>query len=273
MTGKYIVIATKDICVATDTTEVIIKPGPVKPDITANSPVCAGTPLNITLANTDPSTQYTWTGPNNFSAATGSISINAAYALHAGTYVLTSDRNDCKRQDSVAIEVKDVYIPVSASNSPIYEGEELKLYVLNFNKDATYNWEGPNDFKSSFAYTDIPNATTKHAGLYTLWARFNGCEVPCSVPVYILKDSLQPIVLYPSPNYGNFTIKGSTSQEQHVQIKITNAAGQLIHKENVPTKRKLLNAKIELPAVASGVYHATIRMVGKTIVIPFVVKY
>lgn len=56
------------------------------------------------------------------------------------------------------------------SNSPVCEGQTLKLYVTEPVNGATYNWTGPNGFSQSTTETtlDVPNVTPNMAGTYNM---------------------------------------------------------------------------------------------------------
>ncbi len=54
----------------------------------ANTPVCAGNPLNLTATNTN--APYSWTGPNGFTSNQQNPTINPANASHSGDYIVTS---------------------------------------------------------------------------------------------------------------------------------------------------------------------------------------
>lgn len=62
--------------------------------ITANSPVCAGSTLNLT-GNTNIGTTFVWTGPNSFNAVTQSPSITNVTTAASGVYTFKVTANGC----------------------------------------------------------------------------------------------------------------------------------------------------------------------------------
>lgn len=74
---------------------------------------------------------------------------------------------------SLATTNCDLIIDV-LSNTPICEGEDLTLRVLNAPVDATFKWTGPNGFESTEKNPVIKNATAAAAGTYYLTMTNNG---------------------------------------------------------------------------------------------------
>jgi len=60
----------------------------------SNSPVCIGSPLELTAETVEGST-YLWTGPNGYSSITQNSEILSASEVVAGTYYLTVSNNGC----------------------------------------------------------------------------------------------------------------------------------------------------------------------------------
>lgn len=60
----------------------------------SNSPICAGSTLNLT-GTTNAGTTFTWTGPNGFSSSVQSPSIAGATTLAAGSYSFTAFNGTC----------------------------------------------------------------------------------------------------------------------------------------------------------------------------------
>lgn len=86
---------------------------------------------------------------------------------------------------------------------------------------------------------------------YIAKADLDGCTVSDSVYVETLE---QELVLYPNPNDGNFTLKGSVPTNDIMGIVIYNALHQVVYKQAVQPSDNFLNVKIHMPEVANGVY-------------------
>ncbi len=73
---------------------VTVNPIPSAPTAGSNSPVCAGSAINLT-ASTISGATYSWTGPNSFTSTTQNPIITSATAAMAGTYSVTATVSGC----------------------------------------------------------------------------------------------------------------------------------------------------------------------------------
>lgn len=94
----------------------------------------------------------------NYSEEPGTITFNAVNAGNTHSTATT----DCSLLAQVT------------SNSPVCEGDTLKLYCQNPETGATYSWTGPNGWTSNVQNPVIPNATVAMSGTYTLVKHLNG---------------------------------------------------------------------------------------------------
>ena len=87
-----------------------------------------------------------------------------------------------------------------------------------------------------------------------------------------IRDRDVAIVLYPSPNDGNFQLDIKTDDEQVVPVSIHNQAGQMIHEVKLATDKKFISHHFYLKGqIAGGRYYLTAIVDGKKIHLPFVV--
>lgn len=175
----------------------VVNTTPVTPIVTANSPVCATTTLNL-QSNTVPSAVYTWLGPNGYNANAQNPSIPNVTQMQAGVYSLVLTVNGCSSpMDTVSVFVIDVPVGVSAfSNSPICVSEHLHLSSTGL-APGTFIWSGPNGFNSSQQNVVIDPAYLPRAGLYQVIYSGGGCVVPlASVNVVINPLPTQPIITF-----------------------------------------------------------------------------
>ncbi|MEE1541961.1 MAG: hypothetical protein UF067_05795, partial [Paludibacteraceae bacterium] len=84
------------------------------------------------------------------------------------------------------------------SNSPVCEGEDLKLKVLNAPVHATFKWTGPDGFESTERNPVLKNASASASGTYYLTLTNNGVS---SDPTPI------DVTVYPTNTYDTVTIK------------------------------------------------------------------
>lgn len=76
-----------------------------------------------------------------------------------------------------------------SSNSPICVGKEIQLGA---NGGATYDWTGPNGFKSNLQNPKIPNASLAAAGIYNcVITGTAGCNTSTSITI-VIGDNIKP---------------------------------------------------------------------------------
>lgn len=94
VSGTYSVTASANGCTSpAATTNVVINPIPATPTAGSNSPVCVGSPINLT-ASTVAGATYSWTGPSYTSNTQNPVIATAALA-NAGTYSVTATISGC----------------------------------------------------------------------------------------------------------------------------------------------------------------------------------
>ncbi|MEM6320140.1 MAG: gliding motility-associated C-terminal domain-containing protein, partial [Bacteroidota bacterium] len=156
--------------------QIQINQQPVTPTVSHNSPVCEGTPIQLTASNVvgGGNLVYEWTGPNGFNSNVQNPLIENADTLNAGAYVLRVGVDGCFSLPSspIPLQIKpSPEQPEVRSNAsiadPICEGEILQLET-DYNPDATYQWVGPNGFNSNLYNPFVSNVTTAQSGQYSL---------------------------------------------------------------------------------------------------------
>jgi hypothetical protein len=174
--GTYTVTVTVGGCTsAQGTVHVVINPVPATPTPTSNSPLCAGSTLNLTTTAV-PGATYNWTGPGGFTSALQNPSIANAQPVNSGTYSLTITVSGCTSAvGTVGVTINPIpSTPVPSSNSPLCAGSTLNLTTPAV-PGATYNWSGPNGFTSALQNPSITNAQVINSGTYTLTVTVGGC--------------------------------------------------------------------------------------------------
>jgi hypothetical protein len=193
--GKYMLAVTYGVCTVYDTVTVVIKPVPATPVPVTNSPVCAGSPLNLSATNTTPGVGYIWNGPNSFSSLLQSPVINNSTTNSAGIYSVVSVLNGCTSAAGSTIAViKQSPSGSMVSNSPVCTGDTLKFTGTASPTGVTYGWAGPNGFISNLQAPLIYPATAPAGGLYTLLLSLNGCTAAYSTPVSITPAGASPAI-------------------------------------------------------------------------------
>ncbi|MBP6827329.1 MAG: gliding motility-associated C-terminal domain-containing protein, partial [Saprospiraceae bacterium] len=185
--GTYtLVIEDKYGCKSDPKSTVISIQSPPATPVLASAPspptVCAGTDITISISNSNdyPSsnTIYTWLTPTGTTATTQPfLAIDNAQLSDMGSYMAIAAVTGCISDTSAPISVT-VYpippIPMPTSNSPVCEGDTLKLNT-QFIVGAMYFWTGPFGFSSSLRNPIVPNVTMNDAGNYNVQIKVNGC--------------------------------------------------------------------------------------------------
>ncbi|HLG02873.1 MAG TPA: T9SS type A sorting domain-containing protein, partial [Bacteroidia bacterium] len=168
-------------CSGMDSVTVSVDAPPAAPVATSNSPVCAGSTLNL-FADPVPGGSYQWTGPNGFTASLQNISVPNVSSSFSGTYSVTVTVNGCvSPPTTVTVVVNQIpATPVASSNSPVCEGSALNLFATTV-PGASYNWSGPNGFSSSNQNPIITTPTAAASGTYSVFATENGCNSASSL--------------------------------------------------------------------------------------------
>ncbi|MBS1772407.1 MAG: hypothetical protein JST82_06090, partial [Bacteroidetes bacterium] len=177
-----------------------------KPIASSNTPVCAGTSLNLNANTTTSGVQWRWTGPNNFSSSLQTPQITNAQPIVSGQYVVTARLYGCLNRDTITVSVLPAngYKMVN-SNAPICEGDTLKL-TLNITGNS-YSWGGPNGFSSSVKNPSITNAPVSSSGNYTIATAINGCVIYDTITVDVKPYASGRSETSNSPVCSNDTLK------------------------------------------------------------------
>jgi hypothetical protein len=125
--------------------------------ISGATEVCEGATLSLST-NMPPNSQFSWSGPDNFSSGASSLQIENFDASNVGTYTLLVVGENCA--ESAEITITTLPSPLAAISQPdttICEGDDLTLSAM-VEEGLTANWIGPNGFLStgnSFTLNDI----------------------------------------------------------------------------------------------------------------------
>lgn len=144
--GIYTVTVTANGCTATSTTEVSFTAIPT-PTAGSNSPICAGSNLNLTSSIAGAT--YAWAGPNGFTATTQNPSISAATTAASGTYMVDGYGSSCSSTTTTNVTVA---LPVASIAGATTYCLNTSATALTASGGGTYLW---ND--NSTASTLIPS--------------------------------------------------------------------------------------------------------------------
>ncbi len=173
--GTYSVTVTNgsNTCTATASTVVVVNPLPVV-SASSNSPVCAGSPINLS-ATTDIGTSFAWSGPNGFTTALQNPTIAASTTANAGVYTITVTSAGCTATASTTVAVNPVTADITNNTGSIELTCTLTAISVTATGGDTYAW--------SNGTTTAANSLTA-AGTYTVTVTAtNGCTATASIAI------------------------------------------------------------------------------------------
>jgi len=134
------------------------------------------------VLNGNPDPNGIWQELSNSNVLNGSNwnSSSVANGTYNFKYTLTGL---CGANDSALVQIKITTIPddISITANPLVcLGESIEL-TTDFEADAFYFWQGPNNFSSNLQNPVIENASALNTGIYSLIVKFDTCA---SEPIF-----------------------------------------------------------------------------------------
>lgn len=196
----YITVASIDGCISLDSVEVTVLPVPTA-EITSNEPICKGDTLHLSVTEND---SYSWSGPQGFQSNIQNPFIVMSTISMSGNFNVTvTNPEGCSTSESVYIEVHSIPNALAYSNSPICEGDTLKLQATG---GETFSWSGPNGYQSTAQNPMIDNCTEANAGEYvvTVYSIYN-CAADKAVNITIWMNPNIEEILVTENEDGSYT--------------------------------------------------------------------
>lgn len=123
-------------CTGTQSGTVTVHPMPVVTAI-SNSPVCAGTPLQLSAVSTVSGSTFQWSGPAAFSAAIADPVISAPVTAQSGYYLVTASANGCTSvPDTMQVVVNPVY--AAAIYDTVCQGDTVLFAGNSYHTAGSY---------------------------------------------------------------------------------------------------------------------------------------
>lgn len=172
--------------------QVVTVNAPPQVDIAPLSGICATQCVSPSATVVDcgaPITGYAWTfgGGTPANANTASPG-QVCYPNPTSSSIQLTVTNACgSASDAITLPVGTLpAAPVISSNSPVCAGQTLSLTTAA-QPGVTFQWSGPNGYTSTSPNVTIPNASSVHAGTWTVVAVSAGCQgPPASVNVVVV---------------------------------------------------------------------------------------
>ncbi len=221
--GMYIVTATKNNCTSmADTTTVVVHPTPITPVAGNNSPLCAGSTLQLT-SSAIPGAIYYWTGVQTFSSSAQSPAISNADTSHTGDYIVYVTVNGCPSlTDTTSVTVH--HVPAidtfEYTNPTTCGGTEGTITLKGLRTNIPYLVDFNRNGLGQSTQTISTNTngqlviTGLNAGVYSgIRVTLNNCT----------SDSISPIILN-DPNAPGAYASNNTAICQGDTLQLTAAA-------------------------------------------------
>lgn len=192
------VIATNPIDTSYDNNyNLWISPYPVI-SVTSNSPLCVGETLQLNVNTLSYVDTFSWSGP--VTSLKKNLTINGVQTTHSGNYIMTANFVGCKTSDTVKVIVHPIPgKPSITANTPLCDGDTLKLSATSSTNGANYIWWSTAGLSSSIQNPIIINTKTSHTGKYFAQTEQNGCYSPTDSLDVLVKQTPTPTLLPNSP--------------------------------------------------------------------------
>lgn len=271
-TGIYRVKAYFDNCIQEDTTSVTVYDRNAVLHPSSSGPVCTGDSFNLSAADTAiPGIRYFWSGPNRFTDTGRLVKIRNMHMEDAGLYTVETNISTCSHTNTTAKVFDDHHDLQLASNSPVFTGDAILLYVVCDTIGLQYTWSGPNGFRAAQQFPAIHDVSLKASGRYTVSGYVNYCYSAAGIDVVVI-DKNTAIQFGPNPGKGIFTYVVHVLQDQEIPITISDLSGRKVFQDIIATSGKTANKAITLTHLADGIYYLHSEVDGKPVAIPFLLS-
>ncbi len=191
--GKYTINYLLNGCSVSDSVNVVVNPKPAPVTATVNTPICAGSTLNLTASTATGGVTYSWVGPNSFSSSAQNPSVTNAQTSASGDYIVTATLGSCSVKDTATALVKPLPANISAANNtPVCQGGTLALTASTSSSGVSYSWTGPNSFSSTQQNPSVANAQPVASGVYTVTFNLNGCSAVSNTTATVTANPAKP---------------------------------------------------------------------------------
>lgn len=179
-TASFTANTTTLVCTSTAVSNLsVVATSPVAINLTPN--VCQFS--NTSLVATAPgAVGFSWTGPNNYTGNTATVTLNNIQPVSQGAYFATAGfvigTVSCTTQGSAVQNV----VPVNPVNviPQISQCEPANIGLqANAASASTYSWAGPNTFTSNLSNPQLYNLYPNSSGVYTVTVAFNNGNLTC----------------------------------------------------------------------------------------------
>ncbi|WP_343636564.1 PKD domain-containing protein [Fluviicola sp.] len=178
VTTTYTVTGTTGSCSATASMTLTVNPVPTV-SATNNGPLCEGGTMQL-QATSLPGTNYSWSGPNGFSAGTQNGSIPSVTVSAGGTYTVTTSLNGCTSSTTTDVVVNSGQVPVITPAGPFCEAAANTMLSASIS-GGTWSGDGIVDATTG-EFSPTQAGAGSHSITYTVTS---GCATPATSSILI----------------------------------------------------------------------------------------
>jgi gliding motility-associated-like protein len=213
---------------------VLIIDCPTAPIVSSNSPVCVGTPINLSAVPVDNAT-YSWTGPNGFTSSVINPIIDPATASMGGVYSLTVTVDGCTSPPSTinVVVTGGLNLTITPPNPEINQGGSVNLNVTGA---TNYTWSPAQGLSCTTCANPVasPLTTTTYTVTGT---NAQGCSGTANVLVFVdvpCNEVFVPTIFSPNDDGANDLQCVFGNCISSLNYAIYNRWGELIFQTNSP---------------------------------------
>ena len=265
-------------------------------NIVANpaGPICAGTAVTFTATGVNGGTTPVYQWVRNGIASGTSVTYSSASLNNNDTIMcvlgssLSCVTKPTDTSNKIIVKVEPSIPPTIAifasPGTTITPGTNVTFTAVVTNGGTTpaYQWKrnGINVGTNSASYSS--NTLVSNDTITCVVISSNTCAAPAnaasnqlimkiSTGIGQVAGSGNDITLYPNPNNGLFTVKG-TLAGQDATMEVLSMVGQMVYRQPVMLKHGELNETIQLPDLAPGAYLLRVKTEHSTDVLRFVLN-
>lgn len=282
-TGLYKLHVTVNGCASSkDSLRVNINPQPFVVIYANKDSICNGQPVSFTaLPNNHSGTPtYLWFVNSQF-AGTGisftTSSLNHNDLVHCEMTEYTKCAHDFK---DLSNDIRTTVLPwltpgvsITANpNTPLKPSQYVTFTATptNGGNNPGYQWKR-NGSNILGAQSNIWSANTlnDNDSISVVLTSNYMCPQPATansngIVVKVLTSvndnmNVQNLILYPNPNNGTFTLSGNVDTDETLQLRITNALGQVVHTDTLQPANGQVHKVFNIQGISAGIYSLTIK--------------